>query len=472
MKRIPPFCFLLFCLTNIIAQSPPIIHCKDTIFSVNEFNINNPNGVCEGAVKLQAAADTTGGCNNDTLFWVVFIDLWGNGSIDLEFSSRLPEADTSLANDTNGNGIPDRHIPVTLSGETIYLPSFTLDAELSFHKVSWKVTNACGFNALCSSQFSVLDKTPPVTKGPPLDTVATLKVDSETELWARSFDRGSRDNCTTANNLLFTFNNGKPIWSNINVEHYFKGDGMTATAAEYNAGNAQRWVPSKRSSAIYPTCEMIYCNDPYTHIISVIDQSGNKSAFEAKIDYFENISFCEPDWLYFKIKSLLNTELYLQIIEAHFTQINFKPNVSSFSNIDGYRLINYEDCYDSFCLKLHYMDSSTRGINSNDFKLLKDHLLGLKKITNPYQLIAADVNADGAINSDDFLYLRKIYYGLIKYDKEKSWFFLRDDQNVSLENGMINYTLDKPCVKKYSSFKLNFIAIKRGDIDGSYTEKK
>ena len=116
------------------------------------------------------------------------------------------------------------------------------------------------------------------------------------------------------------------------------------------------------------------------------------------------------------------------------------------------------------------MDSSKKGINSKDFKLLKDHLLGLKKITNPYQHIAADVNADGTINGDDFLYLRKIYFGLIKYDKENSWFIIREDQNVKIENGIINYTLDKPCLKKYSSFNLNFIAIKRGDIDGSFVE--
>lgn len=470
MKRIPPFYFLLFHFATLVAQSPPILYCRDTVFSANNFNPNNPNGVCEGMVSLQARSDTTSGCNDDKLFWTVFIDLWSNGTIDLEYSSKLPEGDTSLANDSNFNGIPDRYIPATLSGETIFIPSFALDAELSVHKVSWKVTNSCGFNALCSSHFSVQDITPPVTKGPPLDSVAKQAVDSETEIWARSFDRGSSDNCTYANNLLFTFKNGKPIWSNINVEHYFKGDGMNATAAEYSAGYAQRWVPTERSSAMYPTCEMINCNDPYRHIISVFDQSGNKNTFEAKIDYYDNFGLCEPDWLYVKIKSLLNNDLYLQKLQAHYTQINLKPEFSSFTSNYGYKLINYEDCYDSFCLKLHYLDSSTRGINSKDFKLLKDHLLGLNKITNPHQIIAADVNADGTINSDDFLFLRKIYFGLSKYDKEKSWFFIREDQNVKIENGIINYTLDKPCVKKYSFSKLNFIAIKRGDIDGSYVE--
>ena len=469
MKRIPLlWSFVLLLVFNSYSQKP-IITCQDAIF--NAFKGNSPNAGCEGKVILQAKATDSFSqfCTDSLLRWVVLIDLWGNGSLDLEYNSSLPETDSLLGNDTNGNGINDRYLPKTKSGETIFLPEFNLDAELSTHKITWKTSNSCGQVNSCSSNFIVFDNTAPIAIGPPIDSIAYKAVNYTTEIWANSFDRGSKDDCTPQGNLLFTFNNEKPVWPLINQEHYFKGNGILATAVEYNSWKAQRWVPSKRSSVINPSCEMIHCNDPYIHIINVFDQNGNENSFETKIDYFDNFGFCEPDFLYIKLNSITNNDLKLGYLKFKFGSKNFEIVPLNFLNIN-YKIINYDDCLDSFCLTLKYRDESIRGINFKDFILFRDHLLGLKKITNTHQLVAADVNADGIINNDDFLLLRKIYFGLAKYDKEKSWFFIRDDQNIQIENGVLNYHLPNPCLKNFSISELKYTAIKRGDIDGSYSE--
>jgi hypothetical protein len=43
---------------------------------------------------------------------------------------------------------------------------------------------------------------------------------------------------------LYTFNEANPVLTKINQIHYFKGAGLNATEAEYNAGNAQKWLPA------------------------------------------------------------------------------------------------------------------------------------------------------------------------------------------------------------------------------------
>ena len=73
------------------------------------------------------------------------------------------------------------------------------------------------------------------------------------ELWARDFDKGSFDGdlawpCTAQKDLLFTFNGEHPILTSLNAQHFFKGKGLSATADEYAAGTAQKWIPATKTS--------------------------------------------------------------------------------------------------------------------------------------------------------------------------------------------------------------------------------
>ena len=225
----------------------PVLTCQDQMFAANP-NPQNPLGGCEGTVNLEASATDEGGCiAGGWLKWTVIVDLWGNGTNDLEFTSFLPTTDNNLGNDTNGNGIPDRYLAPTSDGQTVKVPAFVLDAEMSTHKVFWKVTDGCGNVTSCNSTFMVVDKKAPTPYCVSLSSA--LMENGQVELWAIDFNKGSFDNCTPQNGLLYTFNGENPVLSKLAIEHYFKGAGLDATAAEYNAGNAQRWVPSYRSSA-------------------------------------------------------------------------------------------------------------------------------------------------------------------------------------------------------------------------------
>ena len=93
--------------------------------------------------------------------------------------------------------------------------------------------------------------------------------------------------------MLYTFNGENPVLSKLGVAHYFKGAGVEATVAEYNAGNAQRWVPEYRSSASIFNCEDVAAS-PITLHMSVWDGKLNTDFCAITLTLVDNQDACGP----------------------------------------------------------------------------------------------------------------------------------------------------------------------------------
>jgi hypothetical protein len=95
-------------------------------------------------------------------------------------------------------------------------------------------------------------------------------------------------------------------------------------------------------------------------------------------------------------------------------------------------------------------------------------VLNTKKIENPYELIAADVNKSGSISILDMLQLRKIILGVDKEFKgNKSWRFV--DANFTFKKDASPYQF--PEIVNINdlngSAEVHFYGIKIGDINGN-----
>jgi hypothetical protein len=108
------------------------------------------------------------------------------------------------------------------------------------------------------------------------------------------------------------------------------------------------------------------------------------------------------------------------------------------------------------------------GVSTFDLLLIQKHVLNTKKIENPYELIAADVNKSGSISILDMLQLRKIILGVDKEFKgNKSWRFV--DANFTFKKEASPYQF--PEIVNINdlngSAEAHFYGIKIGDINGN-----
>ena len=109
------------------------------------------------------------------------------------------------------------------------------------------------------------------------------------------------------------------------------------------------------------------------------------------------------------------------------------------------------------------------GVSTLDLIMIQGHLLGINPITNPYDLIAADINNDGTISAIDIVTLRKLILGISETITENtSWRFLWSGQELTSE-----FDLKKSLVESYSipllseNMDIDWKGIKIGDLSGN-----
>jgi len=108
------------------------------------------------------------------------------------------------------------------------------------------------------------------------------------------------------------------------------------------------------------------------------------------------------------------------------------------------------------------------GVSTYDILLIQKHLLNIRKITNPYELIAADVNKSGTITISDVLQLRKLILGINhEFSQNKSWRFVEASYKFQDVSQPYNFPELRNINDLSESAEVHFIGIKTGDLNGS-----
>ncbi len=110
----------------------------------------------------------------------------------------------------------------------------------------------------------------------------------------------------------------------------------------------------------------------------------------------------------------------------------------------------------------------TNGVSTLDLVLIQQHILGLRPITDPKKLIAADVNNDDKINSLDLITLRKVILGIYeKLPNNNSWILFPESYFENYTDPLLipDYYMIEPGYQDIND--LHFVPVKIGDIDGN-----
>ena len=111
------------------------------------------------------------------------------------------------------------------------------------------------------------------------------------------------------------------------------------------------------------------------------------------------------------------------------------------------------------------------GISTFDMVLMQSHILQVKKLTNPYQHIAADVDQSGAIDILDLLEMRSlILFQTQRFTASPSYRFIEASHQFSNPNNPLAEEIPSVHICQnieQSQADIDFISIKIGDIDGA-----
>ena len=110
------------------------------------------------------------------------------------------------------------------------------------------------------------------------------------------------------------------------------------------------------------------------------------------------------------------------------------------------------------------------GISTLDLVLIQRHILGIAKITDPYLLIAADVNHDNKITATDLVELRKLILGISgDLPNNTSWRFV--EKSFAFPSPSNPWTTNFPEFYNINalngSMNVDFIGLKVGDVNGN-----
>lgn len=450
-------------------DAPTLDMCVDTVFATNDFNDSDGDGnTCEArGLSISNSASDGGACASRQLRWKVTIDIDGNGVIDYEYTSFVSSTDNTF-DDDDGNGIPDRYVAPTNSGETltIDLPE-DFDGPNSDGKIQWTVTDGCGNEAHCTTNVIVEDNKPPTPYCISLST-ALMEVVGTVELWAVDFNLGSFDNCTAQEDLIYTFNGARPIFSQITQEHFFKGDGEPATAAEYAAGIAQRWLPATRTSGMVFGCESIPTADVR---MTVHDLQGNSDYCDVTLTIVDNVGACDTlVGTRVAVAGSIYTEQGMPIEGASLTLET--PGVEldyvTTTDVDGNYAFSSVHTGLDYSLSGEYDSNHEDGVSTLDLVLIQRHILGLRTLDSPYKVLAADINASESVSGADVVELRKLILGVTSnMPVENSWLLIDADQSFADPINPWPAQTQAPVADLSADVQKDMIAIKRGDVNGS-----
>lgn len=323
---------------------------------------------------------------------------------------------------------------------------------LGKHKFELSISDPCGNSRIQALNFEVYDEQPPVPICQGAISANVLPVDENAD-GILDAGRGAIDVWATDLLASFTSDCSAPLRYSIH-----RADRINNDLEE----------PNPQQKSIRLTCQ-----DPLVNVVYIYawDGAGNVERCESLILLTDQFGLCsataEPKT---SIAGTIYTEQN-QVVEAVELNLTGDLVVAGQTQVDGTYQFNNLDIQQNYTIAPVKDDDPTNGVSTFDLILLSQHILGVKSLDGPYQMIAADVNNSGSVTTLDMIHLRNLILRVDRhFPSNTSWRFILenykfpDPQNPWQERFKEVFTLRNSAATKYSA---DFIGVKIGDINGS-----
>ena len=301
------------------------------------------------------------------------------------------------------------------------------------YRLKWTLQDQCGNFSNCDQIFTIRDCKKPTPYC--LNGIATVVMPTTKTIIinAKDFDVNSSDNCTQPADLKISFS------------------------------------PDPNHNSLVLTCDSLKGQTSRLILIRiyVTDEAGNQDYCETYVKLQDNNNTCNG--------TLVNYGGNLK--RANQSNIP-KANLQIYDNSDQLIQSVDSDLQGDYAfgelVKGEYKivpfkeDEFINGVTTYDIVQIQKHILGTKPITDPFKLIAADVNNSKSITARDISEIRKLILGVSSgFQNNKVWRFI--------PKGFLFVDMSSPydfpefiTTKDIEEINQNhFIGIKVGDIDQS-----
>ncbi len=336
--------------------------------------------------------------------------------------------------------------------------------EIGTHVIKWIAYDGCGNYSTCHQEIIVgkQDKAPtPYCHLGLSSAVMDEQYGCSVEFWATDFVAGGFDDCDANLNYLMIpyqdiFGDPADLEDDLSVE-----ESLNMAMANWTFG-----------------CD--YIENGVSHVVELriftIDEDGRYDFCDASLTLNDNFDCCED--LLGGLSSIAGNVTTDEGAFMEDVDINLMSNSPEFPRIQStsaegsYMFANlpYEANYE---ITASNNEGTKQGVSTLDLVLIQRHILGITPLDSPYKIIAADINGNEAISAADLLQLRKLILGLYADDKlpnNESWRFV--DNAFSFVDAAQPFPFDEMVnvnELSYAMYNQNFIGVKIGDVNGSYT---
>ena len=463
----------------------PALNCNDLEIEASASN-NSWIAECVANVILETGIDYGTACDdNISLTLNVFFDTWTDSIIDRIGSSHINEAwhnqwhkierfendietqvwldlQAQFADMTLNNVVYVTFVnQEDITNETVKLPEFDLSFSTGNHKAIWEITDACGNTDRCESSIEILDKKAPTPYLVHISTSFIPSNQSYVEVSAKSLDYASFDNCTSKDDLIFTFEELLPVDTAFSKFHFYKAasnGSIITNEDEYLSGKAFKWNPIEKS--VY---RVFRKNGVYNLNVNVWDETLNFDSWTLELMVLGG-----GDPYPFQISGQIKTTdgRYLNDVNVINEAILPEFPIKTLTSNKGNYRFGYLGGID-YTIHAESDDNPRNGVSTLDLVYIQRHILGLESFNDPLQIMASDATDDGKITASDLGEIRKLVLGIKTKMINNSWRFPIRYQEFDMRNPL-SY-IEKYELKNVMSdiYDIDFIAVKIGDINNT-----
>ena len=203
-----------------------------------------------------------------------------------------------------------------------------------------------------------------------------------------------------------------------------------------------------------------------TLTIWATDESGNQASCSSSFEIRDDASACIE---FFNITGNLATENGVKVSQSE-VNLSGPMEMADPSDMEGdFRFMEVPEGQD-YSLRPYKNTQPNNGVSTLDMVFINQHILGIKLLSSPYKIIAADANRSGSVSTLDQVFIRRVILGIdTAFNNNTSWRFIPEDFEFvdTLQPFIMEFPEEYLIEDFVSDTSINFVAIKVGDVNGS-----